>query len=162
MAATTSMLLLLLLVSLMIFCCEARTPSLEEHKEMTKYLKFINSPAAKTITQPAFDHSLLKNHTIQMEPSFFLKNKKDPYSEIARKMGFSDGGCPLGTVPLRRFQMEDLERAGFVSSFTKKQQQTHGLQDNRLSQSEVNEDDESGNWWLVYEESSMGQVEIGY
>ncbi|XP_068668023.1 protein neprosin-like isoform X1 [Aristolochia californica] len=144
--------MLLLLIASIIFCCEARVlPSSEEYLEMKRYLAFINRPGLKTIKnehgevfdcveifkQPAFDHTLLWNHTIQMEPSFVLnKEKRDP-SYIAMETGFRDGGCPLGTVPLRRFQMEDLLRAGSVSNFIKKQQQWG--EDNRLSVSAFHE-----------------------
>ncbi|XP_068640310.1 protein neprosin-like [Aristolochia californica] len=116
---TTTPVLFLFLVSL-VFSCEARTPSSDEYLEMKKYLQFINRPGVKTIT---------------MEPSFIQNNvKKDP-TYIAMKLGFSNGGCPLGTVPLRKFQMEDLLRAGSVSNFTKKLQKID--QDDKLSQQDV-------------------------
>ncbi|XP_068647646.1 protein neprosin-like [Aristolochia californica] len=129
----TTPILLLLLLSLTI-CCEARLLSSEEYLEMNKYLAFINRPGVKTIRnvhgevfdcvdilkQPAFDDSLLKNHTVQ-----------------PLKSGLSDGGCPVATVPLRRVQMEDLLRAGSVSKYVKKQQK--GDRHNKLSQSVFHE-----------------------
>ncbi|KAG5554171.1 hypothetical protein RHGRI_011885 [Rhododendron griersonianum] len=65
-------------------------------------LKLLNKPAVKTIhteygdiidcvdfyKQPAFDHPLLKNHTFH----------------------YGGGGCPIGTVPIRRITKEDLIR----------------------------------------------------
>ncbi|XP_068640122.1 protein neprosin-like [Aristolochia californica] len=146
----TTPILFLLLLSLTI-CCEAGFLSSEEYLEMNKYLAFINRPGVKTIRnvhgevfdcvdifkQPAFDHSLLKNHTVQMEPSFVKNKFKGDPSYIAMKSGLSDGGCPVGTVPLRRVQMEDLLRAGSVSKYVKKQQK--GDRHNKLSQSVFHE-----------------------
>ncbi|KAH9616220.1 hypothetical protein KSS87_013601 [Heliosperma pusillum] len=80
--------------------------------------------AAKTVTnedgdtydcidfykQPAFDHPLLKNHSFhpQMTPTFqpqMIGNNNDDLmvNETATDIPFlKDGGCPHGTVPIRR------------------------------------------------------------
>ncbi|KAG6636769.1 hypothetical protein CIPAW_11G133800 [Carya illinoinensis] len=60
--------------------------------------------------QPAFDHPLLKNHSIQMKPSSFPERVGDKTLRPAAKT-FADGlneGCPFGTVPIKRTRKEDL------------------------------------------------------
>ncbi|XP_068655382.1 protein neprosin-like [Aristolochia californica] len=117
---------------------EAGGISTEEYLGMKKYLKSINKPALKSIKiesgdvfdcvdiykQPAFDHPLLKNYTIQMRPSFVPKRRITMTSSSNMSMeidiGLPGGGCPKGTVPIRRVQMQHLLGAGSVSNFGKK------------------------------------------
>ncbi|XP_077251425.1 protein neprosin-like [Tasmannia lanceolata] len=64
--------------------------------------------------QPAFDHPLLMNHKIQMGPGSLpkvIKDKKASSLGVSLKVGLKDGGCPLGTVPIRRITKEELKRA---------------------------------------------------
>ncbi|XP_065617981.1 protein neprosin isoform X2 [Quercus suber] len=86
--------------------------------EIQQQLKRLNKPALKSIEgpdgdiidcvdiykQPAFDHPLLKNHTIQ------------PWH--------LNGRCPEGTIPIRRTKEEDLLRAGSVANFGRKKYHT--------------------------------------
>ncbi|KAH7839527.1 hypothetical protein Vadar_005367 [Vaccinium darrowii] len=75
--------------------------------------------------QPAFDHPLLKNHSFhfQMKPISLPKRRRDQVSSNDKEhlqIGLSGGGCPVGTVPLRRVTKEDLVRernASKVMSF---------------------------------------------
>ncbi|XP_077251418.1 protein neprosin-like [Tasmannia lanceolata] len=102
--------------------------SKEEDLEIERQLKIINKPAVKTIKdgygqifscvdinkQPAFDHPLLMNHKIQMGPGSLpkvIKDKKASSLGVSLKVGLKDGGCPLGTVPIRRITKEELKRA---------------------------------------------------
>ncbi|KMT06269.1 hypothetical protein BVRB_7g161940 [Beta vulgaris subsp. vulgaris] len=72
--------------------------------------------------QPAFDHPLLKNHTFhpQMMPSYSQERIKATASNEKtlqchlRKLEF--GGCPTGTVPIRRVHKDDWIQ---MKSFTK-------------------------------------------
>ncbi|XP_042446645.1 uncharacterized protein LOC122031619 [Zingiber officinale] len=57
--------------------------------------------------QPAFDHPLLKNHTLQLKPSNLPKGMKLTKSEPASFYGFNDT-CPFGTVLIHRAQKQDL------------------------------------------------------
>ncbi|RWR74227.1 aslB [Cinnamomum micranthum f. kanehirae] len=66
--------------------------------------------------QPAFDHPLLKNHTLRRRPTSLPKPTKDPSPSndggiLAKIRALMDGGCPEGTVPIRRTRMQDLLRA---------------------------------------------------
>ncbi|KAH7840959.1 hypothetical protein Vadar_023868 [Vaccinium darrowii] len=110
-----------------------------EDQELEKQLKLMNKPAVKTIhteygdiydcvdfyKQPAFDHPLLKNHNFyfQMKPISLHKRKRDQVSSKDKEplqIGLSGGGCPFGTVPIRRVKEEDLMRernASKVMSF---------------------------------------------
>ncbi|KAG5563129.1 hypothetical protein RHGRI_005771 [Rhododendron griersonianum] len=100
-----------------------------EDMEFEKQLKLLNKPAVKTIEteygdtydcvdfykQPAFDHPLLKNHSFhfQMKPTLSLKRNKDQVSSRVRESAHIElkgGGCPVGTVPIRRITKEDLIR----------------------------------------------------
>ncbi|XP_017972631.1 PREDICTED: uncharacterized protein LOC18606541 [Theobroma cacao] len=86
-------------------------------------LRILNKPFLKSIKtdeccvnidkQPAFDHPLLKNHQIQMEPSS-PKGLKSAKSLPAKSLNIEilkNGGCPSGTVPIKRTSKEDLIRA---------------------------------------------------
>ncbi|GMI83888.1 hypothetical protein like AT5G25950 [Hibiscus trionum] len=105
-------------------------------------LKQLNKPAVKTIQsedgdvidcvdihkQPAFDHPALKNHVIQMRPSFDLKNEKsstenEPSKLVVSQTWQRSGSCPEGTVPIRRIQRQDLLRANSVDRFGRKPQE---------------------------------------
>ncbi|XXG45982.1 hypothetical protein AAC387_Pa02g0927 [Persea americana] len=91
--------------------------------EIRKELKRLNKPAIKTIKsedgeiidcvdiykQPAFDHPLLKNHTIQMRPSFYDSTKISS-SKPLEQLWHKSGSCPKGTIPIRRTRKEDLLR----------------------------------------------------
>ncbi|XP_077251414.1 protein neprosin-like [Tasmannia lanceolata] len=134
-------LLLFLLLSLGIIgnIAEGRgsiSMSKEEDLELERQLKIINKPAVKTIKtrygqvfscvdinkQPAFDHPLLKNHKIQMSLGSLpkgIKDKKASSLDVSLKIGFKNGGCPLGTVPIRRIKKEDLIRAKSSPNFGK-------------------------------------------
>ncbi|XP_010325417.1 protein neprosin-like [Solanum lycopersicum] len=99
-----------------------------EDQELESQLKLLNKPAIKTITttygdiydcvdfykQPAFDHPSLKNHN-------FHPNMKPTLSRIQQSSGTSkskesstiwlnDGGCPFGSVPIKRITKDDLIR----------------------------------------------------
>ncbi|XP_077251581.1 protein neprosin-like [Tasmannia lanceolata] len=73
--------------------------------------------------QPAFDHPLLRNHKIKMSPSSLPKViEVKEHSSIAVSLGIElmDGGCPLGTVPIRRIEKEVLTRAKSATNFGKR------------------------------------------
>ncbi|MCL7028679.1 hypothetical protein MKW94_010915 [Papaver nudicaule] len=102
----------------------------EENLEIERQLRILNKPPFKTIItkmgdtidcvdiykQAAFDHPLLKDHKIQMEPSYF--NRDENISKIdssATKVSRvliskfqEDIFCPAGTVPIRRTEKRDL------------------------------------------------------
>ncbi|KAI8569374.1 hypothetical protein RHMOL_Rhmol02G0273800 [Rhododendron molle] len=101
----------------------------KEEKELEKQLDLLNKPPVTTIhtdygdiidcvdfyKQPAFDHPLLKNHTFhyQMKPiSIDRGTRNEVSSEFAEptSIGLKGGGCPVGTIPLRRITKEDLIR----------------------------------------------------
>ncbi|KAG6499514.1 hypothetical protein ZIOFF_039303 [Zingiber officinale] len=58
--------------------------------------------------QPAFDHPLLKNHTLQIKSTSFPKSMNNNSSSEILKL---PRRCPQGTVPIRRTTKEDLIRA---------------------------------------------------
>ncbi|KAL4600818.1 hypothetical protein ACB092_11G227400 [Castanea dentata] len=110
--------------------------------EVQKQLKRLNKPALKTMkspnrdiidcvdikNQPAFDHPLLKNHTIQMRPSFYpegllFKESNNVSSNSKPKITqpwHLNGRCPEGTIPIRRTKEEDLLRASSVANYGRK------------------------------------------
>ncbi|KAF8379096.1 hypothetical protein HHK36_028525 [Tetracentron sinense] len=122
--------LLLLCLSL----CSSYGLEEEEDMELERQLKLINKTPLKTIQtaygdvidcidihkQLAFDHPLLKNHKIQMRPSFSfpLKGVTNEASSMANqiRVGLKSKGCPTGTVPIRRTRKEDLQRSKTFAS----------------------------------------------
>uniref|UniRef100_A0A7N2LDJ1 Neprosin PEP catalytic domain-containing protein n=2 Tax=Quercus lobata TaxID=97700 RepID=A0A7N2LDJ1_QUELO len=110
--------------------------------EVQQQLKRLNKPALKSIEspdgdiidcvdinkQPAFDHPLLKNHTIQMRPSsypegFSFHESNDVSSNSEPKVSqpwHLNGRCPEGTIPIRRTKEEDLLRAGSAANYGRK------------------------------------------
>ncbi|OIT30283.1 hypothetical protein A4A49_40771 [Nicotiana attenuata] len=104
-----------------------------EDLELENQLKLLNKPAIKTIKgkygelydcvdfykQPAFDHPLLKNHNFhpQMKPMLSMLQGDDISSNINRPFNIEleGGGCPVGTVPIRRTTKEDLIRRRLTS-----------------------------------------------
>ncbi|KAJ6964196.1 hypothetical protein NC652_002465 [Populus alba x Populus x berolinensis] len=121
--------------------------SMSQHKmlDVHQHLKRLNKPPLKTIKspdgdiidcvhiahQPAFDHPLLKNHTIQTRPNFhpegtkFEESKrvsaqKATSSKPITQLWHLKGRCPEGTIPIRRTKKDDVLRASSVERFGKK------------------------------------------
>ncbi|KAJ4892289.1 hypothetical protein Rs2_32037 [Raphanus sativus] len=109
-----------------------------DHKEIEieRLLKRLNKPALLSIksedgdiidcvpihSQPAFDHPLLKNHTIQMRPSF-IPESTSTYTKKkinATQAWNKNGRCPKNTVPIRRIKKEDILRSKSIENFGKK------------------------------------------
>ncbi|KAL8262498.1 hypothetical protein R6Q59_023847 [Mikania micrantha] len=92
-------------------------------------VKSIKSPDGDTIDcvhiahQPAFDHPILKNHTIiKTRPSYHPEWIKDENinmnsSKSFTQMWHSNGKCPKGTIPIRRTNKEDMLRASSLKSY---------------------------------------------
>ncbi|CAA2956712.1 uncharacterized protein LOC111379855 [Olea europaea var. sylvestris] len=113
-----------------------------ENLEVKKHLNSLNKPPLKSIKspdgdiidcvhmshQPAFDHPLLKNHTIQMRPNYhpegLFRDKKVGKnvegSKPITQLWHENGRCPEGTIPIRRTKKEDLLRASSIKSYGKK------------------------------------------
>ncbi|KAJ8448668.1 hypothetical protein Cgig2_010555 [Carnegiea gigantea] len=107
----------------------------EEDLELEGQLKVLNKPPLLSsegkdgdfidcidiYKQPAFDHPLLKNHTLQMRPSALPEGSKfkgdqdsrKPNDQFQRKFW----NCPPGAVPFRRTRKEDLIRAKAALNF---------------------------------------------
>ncbi|CAL0303632.1 unnamed protein product [Lupinus luteus] len=96
-----------------------------EELDLDRQLKLINKPPLKTIhtdgyivdcidinKQPAFDNPLLKNHKIQLKPSFEVTSTK---STRLSSIGIEEDLCPNGTVPIRRTTKDDLIRVKQLS-----------------------------------------------
>ncbi|CAL0303642.1 unnamed protein product [Lupinus luteus] len=97
-----------------------------EDLDLERHQELVNKPPLKTIQangyivdcidinkQPAFDNPLLKNHKIQLKPSF---EDTRTNSTIFSSIGFEDDLCPKGTVPIRKTTKEDLIRAKQLSN----------------------------------------------
>ncbi|WZZ28507.1 hypothetical protein YC2023_011908 [Brassica napus] len=124
-------------------CVYGKQLSDQQEIKVQRLLKRLNKPALKSIKsedgdiidcvpitkQPAFDHPLLKNHTIQMRPSFvpeggstFTKKEAKAITQVWHK----NGVCPNNTVPIRRTKKEDILRAKSIESFGKKRHKSFG------------------------------------
>ncbi|KAL4600583.1 hypothetical protein ACB092_11G209100 [Castanea dentata] len=106
--------------------------------EVQQQLKRLNKPALKSIEspdgdiidcvdinkQPAFDHLLLKNHTIQVtsliNAIYTIPNEIDETKFLPRRPWHLNGRCLEGTIPIRRTKEEDLLRAGSAANYGRK------------------------------------------
>ncbi|KAG9441272.1 hypothetical protein H6P81_017126 [Aristolochia fimbriata] len=117
-----NMLLLSLLVYFSNYGVEGRKET-KEDLELERQLKLLNKPAIKIIQtehgiydcvdinkQPAFDSPLLRDHKVQMQPTSpqLLSPSKDATGLRSEDIELKDGGCPMGTVPIRRTTKEEL------------------------------------------------------
>ncbi|KAL1831984.1 hypothetical protein ACET3Z_001635 [Daucus carota] len=128
-------------------CWSSRVPrgtGLSRQKlEVQKHLNRLNKPPIKSIQspdgdtidcipishQPAFDHPFLKDHKIQMRPSYHPEGLFDESkmstesSEKAKPMSqlwHMNGRCPADTIPVRRTKKDDILRASSVKRYGKK------------------------------------------
>ncbi|KAF5478246.1 hypothetical protein F2P56_004822 [Juglans regia] len=117
--------LILLSVSFIVISSTEGARSVED-LEIDRQLKILNRPYIKSIKtvegdifdcidiykQPAFDHPLLKNHSIQLKPSALPEEMREadetspPLAKLSA-VGLSEA-CPFGTVPIKRTRKEDL------------------------------------------------------
>ncbi|CAL4987932.1 unnamed protein product [Urochloa decumbens] len=143
MAATTRACLVALVVALAFLFSEGPSMvasgssaggSVERLREARNFLRRVNkapvisiqSPDGDIIDcvpiskQPAFDHPLLKNHTIQMQPSYhpYADSKIAPHP--VTQTWHQNGKCPENTIPIRRTKEEDVLRASSVNWYGKK------------------------------------------
>ncbi|XP_015081810.1 uncharacterized protein LOC107025539 [Solanum pennellii] len=100
-----------------------------EDVELEKQLKILNKPAVKTVKtkygdtydcvdfykQRAFDHPLLKDHNFhpKMKPTLSRIKKDSTFSSTTNRSSTiwsKDGGCPFGTIPVKRITKDDLIR----------------------------------------------------
>ncbi|XP_051143943.1 uncharacterized protein LOC127260258 [Andrographis paniculata] len=108
--------------------------------EVRRHLTRLNKPPIKSIKSPdgdiidcvhishqaAFDHPLLKNHTIQMRPSYhpeglFSDSKQETIGpKPIAQLWQTNGRCPKGTIPTRRTRTDDVLRASSIQTFGKK------------------------------------------
>ncbi|KAF8085875.1 hypothetical protein N665_0643s0004 [Sinapis alba] len=125
-SSATFLLLAFSAVALIVVAKSYRTIPLEkDEKELVRLLNSINKPAINSFQtehgdildcidinkQLAFDHPLLKNHTIQLRPTNIPKwTINNITSKNGSSMQFRQGGisCPFGTVIVKRTTHEDL------------------------------------------------------
>ncbi|KAG7570417.1 Neprosin activation peptide [Arabidopsis thaliana x Arabidopsis arenosa] len=105
-------------------------------QKIEQRLKQLNKPAVKSIHspdgdiidcvwiyhQPAFDHPLLKNHTIQMWPkSDSIRDKTGGNkTDIIHQLWRTKGECPEDTIPIRRRTRDDLLRSDSIETHRRK------------------------------------------
>ncbi|KAK0606050.1 hypothetical protein LWI29_033635 [Acer saccharum] len=128
--------LLLMAVSVLSDVADGKAKDIATLSRLDRKLKLLNKPAVKSIKsedgdiidcvdinkQPAFDHPALRNHKIQMRPSFDLPTEKlDTRNEssqpVIQQTWQKSGSCPEGTVPIRRIRKQDLLRAASLEQF---------------------------------------------
>ncbi|KAK9733466.1 hypothetical protein RND81_04G069400 [Saponaria officinalis] len=108
--------------------------------DLDKQYQLLRKPSTKTIQteygdvydcidfyrQPAFDHPLLKNHTFypEMRSTYTSNEDEKRCSDIMANVVLKDGGCPKGTVPIRRVSKEEFYKIHrFTNSYA-----TSGIQ----------------------------------
>jgi hypothetical protein len=130
-------------VMLSLSCAAASYGSSRQKFEVKKHLNRLNKPPVKTIQspdgdiidcipiskQPAFDHPFLKDHKIQMRPSYHPEGLFDDNKVSAEPKGKEThipqlwhryGKCTEGTIPMRRTREDDVLRASSVKRYGKK------------------------------------------
>lgn len=124
--------------------CSAGRISLKKNIEVHNHVNRLNKPAVKSIKspdgdiidcihishQPAFDHPLLKNHTIQFRPNYhpeglfdenkMVSSKSSEGLKPVKQLWHLNGKCPKGTIPMRRTKKEDVLRASSVKNYGRK------------------------------------------
>ncbi|KAK7291128.1 hypothetical protein RIF29_06035 [Crotalaria pallida] len=104
--------------------------SQDDDLELDNQLKLINKPPLKTIQtvfghivdcvdinkQLAFDNPLLKNHKIQLKPSFQHGRTTLDENQSSATLLIEEDLCPIGTVPIRRTTKDDLIRLKHLSN----------------------------------------------
>ncbi|XP_059651766.1 protein neprosin-like isoform X2 [Cornus florida] len=130
-------------------CNGGRVSTSFQNLEVQKHLKRLNKPPLKSIKspdgdvidcvhishQPAFEHPLLGNHTVQMRPNYhpeglFDESKVSTPSESSggtspiTQLWHVNGRCPEGTIPIRRTSSKDLLRASSIQNYGKKNHKT--------------------------------------
>ncbi|CAL9223702.1 unnamed protein product [Arabidopsis halleri] len=127
-SCTNKLILLTFYTIALILVTESRRtiPLKKEKQELEKLLNHINKPAIKSFQtkhgyildcidiqkQLAFDHPLLKNHSIQLKPTTIPKWTRDKNTyQKSSSLPFrqdDDISCPLGTVIIKRTTLEEL------------------------------------------------------
>ncbi|KAG6502025.1 uncharacterized protein LOC121995417 [Zingiber officinale] len=146
MASLMCLIYLILLFSLLLCSIEGRNIPLteEEDLEIEKELQSLNKPPVKTLKsftgdlfdciemykQPAFDNPVLKNHKLQIRPSFLTKSNvtTDENFKPPLDPGFNDT-CPLGTVIIRRTRKEELIMAKELPKYFRNYGSRYGVLD---------------------------------
>ncbi|KAG6532012.1 hypothetical protein ZIOFF_005850 [Zingiber officinale] len=116
-------------------------PEGRQRLQIGRHLKRLNKPPVKSIKspdgdiidcvhvahQPAFDHPLLKNHTIQTRPNFHPEGLFDDDKVASQKktpsgvqLWHQNGRCPEDTVPIRRTSRADVLRASSIKRYGRK------------------------------------------
>ncbi|CAF2072939.1 BnaC01g21610D [Brassica napus] len=133
MASFKNFVLPVLLTITLVLLTEAAIPSEEEKKELERQLKAINKPAIKSFKtehgvifdcidihkQLAFDHPLLKNHSVQLKPATVPEGitSNNISSKVNSLLLLPDGiNCPDETVIVKRTTMQDLIHAQRLKS----------------------------------------------
>ncbi|KAF8645037.1 hypothetical protein HU200_066242 [Digitaria exilis] len=125
----------------------------QQRRQVRSLLRRLNKPPVETIQspdgdtidcvhiskQPAFDHPSLKNHTIQMKPSYHPEGLYDgsnmaPHS--ITQTWHQIGRCPVNTIPIRRTMKEDVLRASSIRRYGQKRPRSRP---NFLSVDETND-----------------------
>ncbi|KAJ0797374.1 putative neprosin [Helianthus annuus] len=109
--------------------------------EIVTHLNRLNKPSMKSIKSPdgdiidcvhisqqaAFEHPSLKNHKIQMRPSYHPEGNNFESMKVSSQnhqtitqLWHSNGKCEKGTIPIRRTKKEDILRASSIKKYGKK------------------------------------------
>ncbi|GJY26787.1 formate dehydrogenase subunit alpha like protein [Tanacetum coccineum] len=111
--------------------------------EVVKHLNKLNKPSVKSIKSPdgdiidcvhishqaAFDHPSLKDHKIQMRPSYHPEginyesmkvSSQENNKDTINQLWHLNGKCSEGTIPVRRTKKEDILRASSIKNYGKK------------------------------------------
>lgn len=129
--------------------------------EVVKHLNKLNKPSMKSIKSPdgdiidcvhishqaAFDHPSLKDHKIQMRPSYHpeginyesMKVSSQENKDTVNQLWHLNGKCSEGTIPVRRTKKEDILRASSIKNYGKKNSLSTVAQPNSIDLDLINQ-----------------------
>lgn len=129
--------------------------------EVVKHLNKLNKPSMKSIKSPdgdiidcvhishqaAFDHPSLKDHKIQMRPSYHpeginyesMKVSSQENKDTINQLWHLNGKCSEGTIPVRRTKREDILRASSIKNYGKKNSLSAVAQPNSIDLDLINQ-----------------------
>ncbi|KAM7274044.1 hypothetical protein ACFE04_028708 [Oxalis oulophora] len=135
-----------LFLALLLMASVVSAISRQDQHKVPNLLKRLNKHAVKSIKsddgdtidcvkladQPAFDHPLLINHTIQLSPTSHsemghlneIKQIEDEVENLVTQSWQLNGSCPEGTIPIKRTNESEILRVSNIEAFGKKKQAT--------------------------------------
>ncbi|KAI3981362.1 hypothetical protein MKX01_001807 [Papaver californicum] len=100
-----------------------KLPSKQTHFKVNEKLKLLNKPSLKTIQTEYGDViDCVDVYKQPMKPSFYpiTKSKNGTSTRAMSQSWWKNGSCPMGTIPIRRIQKQELLNATSPENYGRK------------------------------------------